>query len=61
MDERLERRVLEKAEYVGDAVTILAGKRDSLTAEAYRANREQRDVVERESKRPSRPVWISAG
>lgn len=48
MDERTERRILEKAEYVGDAVKILAGKRDSVSFEEYRTQREQRDVVERE-------------
>lgn len=48
MDERTERRVLEKAEYVSDAIRVLVGKRDSLTFEKYRAQREERDVVERE-------------
>lgn len=48
MDERTERRILEKAEYVGDAIKVLVRKRDSLSFEEYRAQREQRDVVERE-------------
>jgi uncharacterized protein YutE (UPF0331/DUF86 family) len=48
MDERTERRIVEKAAYVGEAVTLLATKRDSLSFEAYRNDREQRDVVERE-------------
>jgi uncharacterized protein YutE (UPF0331/DUF86 family) len=48
MDERTERRILTKAEYVGEAVAILAEKRDNLDFETYRANREERDVVERE-------------
>lgn len=48
MDDRTERRVLEKATYVGEAVTVLAEKRDSLDFEDYRSDREQRDVVERE-------------
>lgn len=48
MDERVERRILEKAEYVSEAVTVLARKRDSLSFEEYRTRREQRDVVERE-------------
>lgn len=48
MDERTERRILEKAEYVGDAVKVLVKKRDSLSFEEYRTQREQRDVVERE-------------
>lgn len=48
MDERTERRILEKAEYVGDAIKVLVRKRDSLSFDEYRAQREQRDVVERE-------------
>ena len=48
MDERTERRIVEKAEYVGEAVTLLVEKRDSLSFEEYRADREQRDIVERE-------------
>lgn len=48
MDERIERRIVDKATYVGDAITILAKKRDSLTFDEYLAQREQRDVVERE-------------
>lgn len=48
MDERTERRILEKAEYVGDAIKVLVRKRDSLSFEEYRTQREQRDVVERE-------------
>lgn len=48
MDERTERRILEKAEYVADAVTVLAEKRDSLSFEEYCTRREERDVVERE-------------
>lgn len=48
MDERTERRLVEKAEYVGEAVTLLATKRDSLSFEEYRTDREQRDIVERE-------------
>lgn len=48
MDERTERRIIEKAEYVGDAVKIPVRKRESLSFEEYRTQREQRDVVERE-------------
>jgi uncharacterized protein YutE (UPF0331/DUF86 family) len=48
MDERTARRITEKAEYVSDALVVLAEKRDSLSFEEYRAEREQRDIVERE-------------
>jgi uncharacterized protein YutE (UPF0331/DUF86 family) len=48
MDDRTEQRILEKAQYVRGAVTVLAEKRDTLTFDAYQANREERDVVERE-------------
>lgn len=48
MDDRTAQRVLEKAEYVGEAVQILADKRDTLSFEAYATQREQKDVVERE-------------
>ena len=48
MNERTERRLVEKAEYVGEAVTLLAEKRDELSFDEYRADREQRDIVERE-------------
>lgn len=48
MDQQTEHRILENAEYVRDAVTVLADKRDSLSFEAYQSQREQRDVVERE-------------
>lgn len=48
MDDRTERRIVEKAEYVGEAVSLLAEKRDSLSFDAYRTDREQRDIVERE-------------
>lgn len=48
MDDRTEDRILDKADYVREAVTLLAEKRDALTFEQYRASREDRDVVERE-------------
>lgn len=48
MDERTERRILDRASYVRDAVAVLAEKRESVSFEAYRSDREQRDVVERE-------------
>lgn len=48
MDERTERRILEKAGYVRDAIEVLAEKRDDLSLAEYRSDREQRAVVERE-------------
>lgn len=48
MDERTEQRIVEKATYVRDALTVLAEKRDTLSFEAYTDRREARDVVERE-------------
>lgn len=48
MDERTRQRILEKATYVADALTVLAQKRDELSFKEYREQREARDVVERE-------------
>lgn len=48
MDGRVERRILQKAAYVRDAIEVLASKRDTLSFEDYRSEREERDVVERE-------------
>lgn len=48
MADHVEKRITEKAEYVAEAVGILAEKRDSLSFETYVSDREQRDVVERE-------------
>lgn len=48
MDERTERRLLEKAGYVTEAVEILVDKREALTFDEYTNSREQRDIVERE-------------
>lgn len=48
MDDRVRRRIVQKAAYVRDAIEVLAGKRDTLSFEEYRSQREQRDVVERE-------------
>ena len=48
MDLNERRRIIEKAAYVRDALEVLAEKRDTLDFEAYRSDREQRDVVERE-------------
>lgn len=48
MDQRTRRRILWKAEYVGEAIAVLAEKRDSLSFEEYAERREARDVVERE-------------
>jgi len=45
--EEAERRIIEKAEYVEDALVVLARKQ-SLDESAYRENREQRAIVERE-------------
>lgn len=43
----IETRILEKAEYVEKAITILA-KKQSLDRETYRDSREQQAIVERE-------------
>lgn len=48
MDERTERRIIEKANYVREAVSVLAEARDETSLEEYRSDRRQRDVVERE-------------
>ena len=48
MDGRTEQRLLKKATYVTEALAVLAQKRDALSFEEYRAQREARDVVERE-------------
>jgi len=48
MDERTERRILEKAQYVRDAVEVLAEKRDALSFEEYRSDRASKAIVERE-------------
>lgn len=48
MDERTKQRILEKATYVTDALIVLAEKRDELSFEEYREQREARDIVERE-------------
>lgn len=47
LDDELEERILEKATYVGSAVTVLQRKQ-SLSREDYVSDREQRDIVERE-------------
>ena len=44
---RDEIRILEKAAYIEEALTVLARKQ-TLDAEAYRNNREERAIVERE-------------
>jgi Uncharacterized conserved protein len=46
-DAETETRIIEKAEYIDEAVSILARKQ-SLDRETYHADREQRAVVERE-------------
>lgn len=48
MDNATGDRILDKASYVRDAVVVLAEKRDGLSFDEYRADRETRDVVERE-------------
>ena len=48
MDQQTRRRILEKAEYVSEAVSALTEKRDSLSFEEYAERCEARDVVERE-------------
>lgn len=48
MDDRTERRILEKVTYVSEAVSLLAEVRDDTTLEEYRSDRRTRDVVERE-------------
>jgi uncharacterized protein YutE (UPF0331/DUF86 family) len=47
MDDETETRIVEKAEYVERAVTVLERKQ-SLTKEQYLDDREQRAIVERE-------------
>lgn len=47
IDDETETRIVEKAEFVDDAVTVLARKQ-SLDLETYLDDREQRAVVERE-------------
>jgi uncharacterized protein YutE (UPF0331/DUF86 family) len=48
MNDRTKQRILEKATFVADALTVLAEKRDGISFEEYREQREARDVVERE-------------
>lgn len=47
VSEETENRILEKAKYVEEAVTILAQKQ-SLDKDTYRTDREERAIVERE-------------
>lgn len=47
MDADAETRILEKVEYIEEAVTVLASKQ-SLELKTYLNNREERAVVERE-------------
>jgi uncharacterized protein YutE (UPF0331/DUF86 family) len=47
LDDETESRLLDRAEYVEEAVTVLASKQ-SLAPEDYRSDREQRAIVERE-------------
>lgn len=48
MNDRTEQRILDKADYVREAVTVLAEQRDDLSFEEYRNDRHRRDIVERE-------------
>lgn len=48
MNQQTRRRILEKAEYVSEVLSVLAEKRDSLSFEEYAGRREARDIVERE-------------
>lgn len=48
MDERTERRVLQKMEYVQEAAAELATIRDSTDCQEYKRDRRTRAVVERE-------------
>ena len=43
----VESRIVDRAEYVEEALSVLADKR-SLDRETYRTDREQRAIVERE-------------
>lgn len=47
VDDETEERILAKAAYIEEAIEILAEKQ-SLGEAAYLAEREQRDIVERE-------------
>lgn len=47
IDEEIETRIVEKVEYVDEAMTVLAHKQE-LELEEYLEDREQRAVVERE-------------
>ena len=47
LDEETEARVVEKVEYIEEAVTVLSRKQ-SLKKAAYLGDREQRAIVERE-------------
>jgi len=47
IDDETETRIVEKAEYIEEAVTVLSRKQH-LDRETYLADREQRAVVERE-------------
>ena len=47
LDDETESRVVEKAEYIEEAVTVLSRKQ-SLSLSAYLADREQQAIVERE-------------
>jgi uncharacterized protein YutE (UPF0331/DUF86 family) len=48
MDSHTEARILEKAEYIRESLTILAETRDATSFELYQNNRRQRNTVERE-------------
>jgi uncharacterized protein YutE (UPF0331/DUF86 family) len=47
VDDEIEERILDKAEYIEEAVSVLSQKR-SLDENTYHEDREQRAIVERE-------------
>lgn len=47
LDDETESRLLDRVEYIEDAVTVLSSKQ-ALAPEEYRSDREQRAIVERE-------------
>jgi uncharacterized protein with HEPN domain len=47
MDDETEARIVEKVEYIGEAVTVLSNKQN-LEKTAYLEDREQRAIVERD-------------
>ena len=48
MDERTVDRIVERATYVRESVTLLAEIRETVTLSTFRNDRRKRDIVERE-------------